>query len=140
MPLLLAGNSSRLRFAAEIDFDHPFVILHVVHRTIAENRALMEHSDFAARADLAHKTHVMLDHDDGVFPRERKEQFASAVRFLVGHAGGGFINQQQFGVLREQHPDFQPLLLTMGKGSGFPIGAILQFDGGQNFIQAIAFI
>ena len=54
-------------------------------------------------------------------PARREQQFAGLVRLLVGHAGGGFVDEQQLGVLREQHADLQPLLLAVGERAGFPV-------------------
>ena len=55
------------------------------------------------------------------FPGEAEQEFAGLVRFLVGHAGGGFIDEQELRVLREEHADFEPLLLAVRERAGFPI-------------------
>ena len=86
-------------------------------RAFAENRALMQDGDLAG--DLADEGHVVFDDDDAVFAFEAQQQFAGFVGLLVGHAGGGFIHQEQFGVLREQHADFQPLFLAVAQRAGF---------------------
>jgi len=58
----------------------------------------------------------VLDDDDGVFAGEREDSSsASLVRLGVGHAGGGFIDEEKFGVLREEHSDLQPLLLPVSE-------------------------
>ena len=54
-------------------------------------------------------------------PAEREEQFAGLVRFLVGHAGGGFIHEEELGVLGEEHADLEPLLLAVGERAGLPV-------------------
>ena len=38
------------------------------------------------------------------------QQLTGLVCFFVGHAGGGFIHEEHFRILRQQHADFEPLL------------------------------
>ena len=67
--------------------------------------------------------------------RQAHQQFAGFVGLLVGHAGGGLVHQKQFGVLRDQHADFQPLLLAVAQRAGLPIGALGQADGLEHFVE-----
>ena len=48
--------------------------------------------------------------------------------FGRGHAGGGFIDQQQAGFLRQQHRDFQPLLLAVAQLAGFAVQLVAKAD------------
>ena len=41
------------------------------------------------------------------------EQFRGLMSFDIGHAGNRFVDQQQFWILRQQHSDLEPLLLTV---------------------------
>ena len=88
---------------AEINFFDAFIILHVIHRSLAQHMTLMQHGDLAC--DLANKCHVVLNNYDAVLAFETHEELARLVRLLVGHAGGGFIHEQQLRVLREQAQD-----------------------------------
>ncbi len=96
----------------------------------------MQHGDFAG--DLADEGHVVFDDDDAVLAFEAQQQFAGLVRFLVGHAGSGFVHEQQFRILREQHADLQPLFLAVAQCAGLPTGLAIQRDGFENFVDAIA--
>ena len=79
-------------FTTEINFFHTLIVLHVVHRALTQHMALMQHGNFAR--DLTHKCHIVLNDDDAVLAFEAQQQFASLVRFLIGHAGGGFVHEQ----------------------------------------------
>jgi hypothetical protein len=74
----------------------------------------VEDGDFAG--DLADEDHVVFDDDDAVFAGEAEEEFAGAGGFLVGHAGGGFVDEEELRVLGEEHADLEPLLLAVGEG------------------------
>jgi hypothetical protein len=43
------------------------------------------------------------------------QQGRGLLGLLVGHAGDGFVHQQQLRVLHEQHADLQPLLLAVAQ-------------------------
>ena len=72
--------------------------------------------------DLADENHVVLNDDDAVLAGEAHEQLAGFASLLVGHAGGGFIDEQKLRVLREEHSDLEPLLLTVAEGTGLGFG------------------
>ena len=38
--------------------------------------------------------------------------------FGIGHAGDGFVDEEQFRLLRQKHADLQPLLLAVGEIGG----------------------
>ena len=44
---------------------------------------------------------------------EREEQLGGALGLLVGHAGDRLVEQQQLGLLHQQHADLEPLLLAV---------------------------
>ena len=51
-------------------------------------------------------------------PAEPAEQLAGGVAFVVAHPGDRLVEQQQLGVLHQQHADLQPLLLAVRQGAG----------------------
>ena len=70
----------------------------------------------------------MLDDHQRVLALEAHEQFGSALGLVVGHAGDGFVQQQQLRVLHQQHADFQPLFLAVGEQPGGPVGLVGKAD------------
>jgi hypothetical protein len=66
-----------------------------------------------------------------VLALEREEQLGGAGGFLVGHAGHGLVEQQQLGVLHQQHADLQPLLLAVAQVARPCAHAVGQVDGVQ---------
>ena len=60
------------------------------------------------------------------------------IGFLVGHAGHRLVEQQQLGVLHQQHADLQPLLLAVAQGAGRPPHGLGQVDGVQHLREAVA--
>ena len=80
----------------------------------------MQHGDLAA--ELLDEAHVVLDHHQRVLARQRQEQLGGALGFLVGHAGHRLVEQQQLGVLHQQHADLQPLLLAVREQAGRALG------------------
>ena len=73
-----------------------------------------------------------------MFALECQKQFCRARGFLVGHAGHGFVEQQQFGVLHQQHADLQPLLLAVAQVAGEAPDTLCQMNRHQYFSQPVA--
>ena len=65
-------------------------------------------------ADFLYEAHVVLNHDQRVPTLQPVENFRGLAGFLDGHAGRRLVHQDQFGVLRHQQRDLQPLGLAMG--------------------------
>ena len=65
-----------------------------------------------------------------------------AVSYSLGicHAGHGFVDQQQLRVLRQQHADLQPLLLSVREICGEIVALGLEPDRRENFVDALAFL
>ena len=63
--------------------------------------------------NLPDKFHVMFNDDDGMLIRQGLKQFSGFVRFLIRHPRDGFINEEEFGVLEDDHPNFQPLFFSV---------------------------
>src|SRR4026208_1862873 len=78
---------------SKIDLDHSFICLHLIHSAFAQEMTLVEYSDRAG--NLTNENHIVLNDDDAVPPGQAHQEFAGLVRFLVGHAGGGFIDKQE---------------------------------------------
>ncbi|MNC84295.1 hypothetical protein D3C75_1387770 [compost metagenome] len=53
--------------------------------------------------------------------RQSTKQLGGVFGFGVGHASGGFIEQQQMRFLHQQHADFQKLLLPVGQQPGLAV-------------------
>ena len=97
----------------------------------------MKDGDLAARGDLPNEYHVMLDHDDRVMTREREQQVPRAVRLFIRHAGRRFVHQEKLRVLREQHANFEPLLLSVGQRAGLRVRLIAEVDRLQDIVNAV---
>ena len=108
-----ANGQHRRRLAPppEVDLEDPRVALDLLHRPLAEDRALVEHGHLAG--DLPDELHVVLDDQHRSVGRDRLEQLAGARRLLVGHAGHRLVHEQQLRILRDHHPDLEPLLLAV---------------------------
>ena len=98
----------------------------------------MQTGDFDA--ELAHEGHVVLDHDDGVLAIDLLEQFRRLLRLHVGHAGDRFVDQQQFRILRQQHADFEPLLLAMRQAAGKAVLHGRETDDLQDLVDPVALV
>ena len=96
----------------------------------------MQHGNGAG--NLSDEDHVVLDDDDAVLPGKAHEELAGLGGLLVGHAGGGFVHEEKLWVLREQHSDFEPLLLAVRQRPGFPRRPVGQADGLEHFMDALA--
>ncbi len=69
--------------------------------------------------DHAYESHVMLDHHDRPSPRDRVQKRRRLLPFLRAHSCHRLVKQQKLGVLHQQHPDFQPLFLSVAELRGF---------------------
>src|SRR6188768_1730284 len=105
--LVSDSMSGGFLFSTEVNLNDALIRLHLVHRAFAENMALMQ--DRHCAGNLADKNHVVLDDDDAVLARKTHKQLTSLVRLFVSHASRRFIDQEQLWVLRQEHPDFEPL-------------------------------
>ena len=67
------------------------------------------------RRTAADEVDVVLDDDrrDLQLGDQLPYQLAGCRGLLGGHAGGGLVEQQKLGIIREQKPDLQPLALTV---------------------------
>ena len=98
----------------------------------------MQHRDLlAALGELIDELHVVLDHHQRVLAFERQEQLGRALGLLVGHASHRLVEQQQLGVLHQQHADLQPLLLAMAEQAGAALGLAAKMDGRQGLADAV---
>ena len=96
------------------------------------------HSTVTISLMVLDEAHVVLHHHQRVLALEREKQLGGALGFLVGHAGHGLVEQQQLGVLHQQHADLQPLLLAMAQVARHAAHAVGQVDGVQHLGQAVA--
>src|SRR3989344_5976182 len=117
--------------------------LHIGQRALGQHRALVQHGDLllagggALRGQLVDELHVVLDHHQRVRAFERQKKLGGALGFFVGHAGHGLVEQQQLGVLHQQHADLEPLLLAVRKQAGRALGLVLEVDELQHGANAV---
>src|SRR3989344_898813 len=129
--------------AAQVDLDDLVVGLHIGQRALGQHRALVQHGDLllagggALRGQLVDELHVVLDHHQRVRAFERQKKLGGALGFFVGHAGHGLVEQQQLGVLHQQHADLEPLLLAVRKQAGRALGLVLEVDELQHGANAV---
>ena len=72
----------------------------------------------------------MLDDDrrDLQLGNELPYQLAGCRGLLGGHAGGGLVEQQKLGIIRQEKPDLQPLALTVREIAGEDARLVLESD------------
>ena len=99
---------------AQIAFDDAGVVLHLFHRAFDEHFAFVKHCDRAG--DLSDEFHVVFDDNDGVVHGQALEDFAGFDGFFVCHARGRFVDEEEFGVLQNDHCNFEPLFLAVREG------------------------
>jgi hypothetical protein len=87
---------------------------------------------------LSTNFHVVLDNDHGAILDDLLEQFRGLDTLRHAHAGNGFVEHQQLGVLNQQHPDLEPLLLSMTEGLRRPIEMVAQKDHGGDVLHPLA--
>jgi hypothetical protein len=109
----------------------------LLHRAFREHRALVQYGHLAR--DLLDEGHVVLDHHQRMAAREER-QLRRALRLLVAHAGYRLVEEQQPGLLHEQHADLQPLLLAVGEQPGHAARRIGEPDERQGIRDAIALL
>ena len=61
----------------------------------------MQHRHLALLGNLGDEAHVVFDHNDGMAPAQLVEQFGRTRRFGIGHAGHGFVEQDQLRLLHQ---------------------------------------
>ena len=108
----------------------------MVERPLCEHRALVQHRHAAIQP--ADELHVLFDHDDRVALGQPLQQGGGVFAFLGRHARGGLINQKQARVLRQQHPDLEPLLLPVAQDARLPVEIVAEADLGGDFGDARA--
>src|SRR5690606_16039865 len=125
----LVGNSS-----SEIPLDHHGVGADLVEGAFGEDGAFGEAGD--AGAEGAHEAHVVLDDDDGTGAGDGAEEGGGFLGLAVGHAGDRLVDQQELGVLGEQHADLEPLLLAVAEAGGEVAFAGGEADGVEDLVDA----
>src|ERR1700687_1844894 len=95
----------------------------------------MQHCD--AYVYLAHERHVLLDNDECVLALEAIDDLGGLEGFRLGHAGGGFIEQNHFWILRDQEAQLEPLGLAVAEIGGQPAGLLRQTDQVENTIDIL---
>jgi len=101
---------------------------------------LVEHGETVA--DVADEVQVVLDDDQGAVRLDRLQQLAGDAALLGAHAAGRLVEQQQLGLQRQRHRDFEPLLLAVAQLARQVVGPIDQPEaleqGGHLLVEGAA--
>src|SRR6266446_2104452 len=124
------------RSTAEIDFDDPRMVLHMLDRAFRQYRAFVQYGHLGAEA--AHKGHVVLDHDDRAVVREVEDQRGGFLGLAVGHAGDRLVEQQEPAVMDQEHADLEPLFLAVAQRAGRLAAILGEADARQRDGDAVA--
>ncbi len=89
----------------------------------------IQHGDLVGK--IHHHIHVMLDQQHGGLRGHGADKCLERVDFGIGETLGGFIQDQQFGVHRQAHRDFQQALVAIGQRAGDLIGHVCKTHAGQ---------
>src|SRR5262245_4318193 len=119
-------STCNIVLSPQIDLNHALVLRDLVDRAFRQHRAFVQTGDLDA--ELAHEGHIVLDHDDGALAIDLFEELRSLPRLGIGHAGNRLIDEEQLGLLRQQHADLEPLLLAMGKRASDAVAHRRQAD------------
>ena len=65
--------------------------------------------------DAGDELHVVLDDEDGAILADSIEQFRGLLAFGGAHPGHRLVEHHQLWLLHQEHPDLQPLLLTVAQ-------------------------
>src|ERR1039458_2232075 len=86
---------------------------------------------------LAHKRHIVLDHDQGMFALETVDDLRGHVGFRLRHAGGRLIEQNHLRILRDQKAQFEPLGFTVAQIGGQPVSLFGQTDQLEHMVDIL---
>ena len=112
--------------SSEINLDNTLIVLHRGEIAFGQHRAFVQHGNLAA--ELLDESHIVFNHDQGMFAGQGLEEFAGTFGFVVGHTGHRFVEQQQLGFLHQQHADLQPLFLAVREQAGGALGLSIEAD------------
>ena len=84
----------------------------------------------------AHELHVVLDDNQRVIFADLLQQIGGGLGFCVGHAGDWLVDEEELGVLRDEHADLEPLLLPVRKQAGQTLAMSGETDGFQDGADA----
>src|SRR6516164_5260515 len=123
-----------IALAPQINLDHALVLRDLVDRAFRQHRAFVQAGDLDA--ELAHESHVVLDHDYGAVAIDLLEEFGGLPRLGIGHARNRLVDEKKLGLLRQQHADLEPLLLTVRQRAGDAVAHRRQPDGFEDAVDA----
>src|SRR5262249_3972951 len=126
--------TSNIALAPQINLDHALVLRDLVDRAFRQHRAFVQASDLDA--ELAHESHVVLDHDYGAVAIDLLEELGGLPRLGIGHARNRLVDEKKLGLLRQQHADLEPLFLTVRQRAGDAVAHRRQPDGVENAVDA----
>src|SRR5450755_1675407 len=86
---------------------------------------------------LAHKRHIVLDHDQGMFALEAVDDLRGLVGFRLRHAGGRLIEQNHLRILHDQKAQFEPLGFTVAQIGGQLVSLFGQTDQLEHMVDIL---
>ncbi|MNY18672.1 hypothetical protein D3C86_1520680 [compost metagenome] len=95
--------------------------------------------DGDALGDFTHETHVVLNDEDGVAAFEIFDDVSCLAGFRLGHASRRLVQQDDLGVLHDEHAQFQPLRLAMAEIGGGQVRLGFQAGQRKHLIDAVCF-
>jgi hypothetical protein len=113
---------------------HALVAAQLLRRAGGQHGTVIEHGD--AVGDAEHHLHVVLDHPHGEAARQAGDQRDHPLGFGRRHARGRLVEQQQIGVARQRHGNFQLALLAVGQRMHRPVDAAREMHRGEHRLGA----
>ena len=100
-----------MRVLAEIDRAHALVRGDRLGRPLGQKLSRHQHRN--AVGEIEHEVHVVLDQEDRDIGGESGKRREDVPPFVLGHPGGGFVEQQHARAGREREGDLQEPLLAV---------------------------
>jgi hypothetical protein len=110
----------------------------MVKRPFCKNGPFVQNGDF--HIEIAHKCHVVLYDYHRTRLVDFPEQPGSFRSFRIGHAGNGFVHQQQLRILSQQRANFEPLLLAVREIRRERVPRIAQMHRFQQFSNCVVLL
>src|SRR5690348_12007083 len=111
---------------AKIDLPRAGVGNHLGAVALNDHLAEMQKRD--ALGEFQCHVHVVLDHDDSDVARDGQQQLVHVAALVDRETGKGFVEQQNFWILRQRHGDFDAATLPVGRLCQWAVGNMSQSD------------
>ncbi len=80
---------------------------------------------------------MLPDDHDRVAPGEVLQETCGALGLPVGHSRDRLVDEQELWLLRQQHPDLEPLLLSVGEEPGRLVPLLPEADRFEHLLDAL---